>query len=359
MLVVVISSIFALLLTYFESVGLMRRGMLYGFILVSILGAIHYDYGNDYMVYYDNYRTIVSMPLDLETLFAEDFIVEPGWALLCYLFEPIGGFFMMVAVLTIVQNVIIYKFIRSQVERKWWPMAVFIFLFNTSFYLMSFSMLRQWFVMCVFLSLFPLINEKKIIIPLIVTILCAFVHESAIVLILMVFIGYLKISRKILAPLLLLFFILAFVLEGLVENILELVSLLMTADDYVSIYGDTGVTFTLGNIILFLPFFVYIYYIFSSRDSEEKNRLLVIIASMGFLVIPFRQEISLFLRIGYYFDLFSMAAIPIAYKNINSLVRLPLLFIFIFYTLLYYFMFFNNPLWVNTYTEFNTIFSVI
>ena len=68
---------------------------------------------------------------------------------------------MMVAVLNVIQNVIYYKFIKANVERTWWPIAVFIYLFSTSFYLLNFSMMRQGLVIAIFLWMWKYIKNRK------------------------------------------------------------------------------------------------------------------------------------------------------------------------------------------------------
>ena len=107
---------------------------------------IHYDYGNDYMPYYNVYKQVTSYRFDLSGILAGDYFREPGWVLLCWFFKPIGGFFMMVAVLNLIENMLVYRTIKIYVEKKWWPLSVFIYLFSTSLYLLNFSMMRQKFI---------------------------------------------------------------------------------------------------------------------------------------------------------------------------------------------------------------------
>lgn len=112
------------------------------------------------MSYYDIYKHVTAYQFDLSGIAAGDYFIEPGWVLLCWLFKHIGGFFKMVAVLNLIQNMLVYRTIKNYVEKKWWPLTVFIYLFSTSFYLLNFSMMRQGFVVCVFLGLWQLIKEK-------------------------------------------------------------------------------------------------------------------------------------------------------------------------------------------------------
>ena len=65
MYIVIFFSILVLFLTYLDSRGKMKGGMKVGFVLVAILGAIHYDYGNDYISYLGDYEEITSYSFDL------------------------------------------------------------------------------------------------------------------------------------------------------------------------------------------------------------------------------------------------------------------------------------------------------
>ena len=89
MLIVTAISVLTLILTYLESRRYLKDGMKLGFILISILGIIHYDYGNDYMSYYDIYKSIVNVPFNLSNLIGGYIYKEPGWALINYAFKPI------------------------------------------------------------------------------------------------------------------------------------------------------------------------------------------------------------------------------------------------------------------------------
>jgi hypothetical protein len=52
MYVLLFFSLFTILLTHLESKGQLKNGMAIGFVIMTILAVIRYDYGNDYMNYY-------------------------------------------------------------------------------------------------------------------------------------------------------------------------------------------------------------------------------------------------------------------------------------------------------------------
>ena len=71
MSIVIFTSFIALILTILESKKIMLNGMKWGFVLVTFLGCVHYDYGNDYMSYVDIYNEITRYPFDFEDIFLD------------------------------------------------------------------------------------------------------------------------------------------------------------------------------------------------------------------------------------------------------------------------------------------------
>lgn len=361
MFVVIITSVIALFLTFLESNGKTPDGMKWGFVLVTILGAIHYDYGNDYMSYYQFYRDCQSIPFNFKDIIEGNVSREPGWALLNYAFRYLGGFFSLVAVLTIVQNIVIYRFIRNEVSKEWYPLAVFIYLFTTSYYLMSFSMMRQWFVVCVFLGMWPLIKQKKWWIPLIVLYLCHFVHSSAIIMSPFAFWGFMPMRNSKLYSLLFSGLIIALWISGnWVDSLLESVMIYTETDYYVEKYKETeGKAFTIGIglLIQFLPLIVGIYYLFKAGIQYEDKKRLVSISLLGSAITPLISILPIIGRMGLYFSAFGIATISITYSFIkNKPLRIALLGLLILIKTYDYIIFFSNPIWILKYSTFHTIF---
>lgn len=362
MLIVIACSLVCLLLTYLESIGKMNNGMKWGFIIITILGCIHYNYGNDYMSYYYIYDNITTTPFSLEAVFNREVYKDPGWSLLCYFFKPFGGFFTMVAVLNIVQNYCVYRFVRNYVPDNWWPLSLFIYLFTTSFYLMSFSMMRQSFVMFISLSLWPLIRDKKILVALPLLFILSFIHQSAIILIPFAFLGFIpfKFSR-IYGVVLVISFILLWTNTDLLSRIIDRVSTVDEIDSFFKIYDTNRNRFdaSIGYFITQIPFVVILLYLFYQQGSREEVMLLFF-ASLGCLIMPFNQLIPLVGRVGLYFSSFSIAAIPIAYSYLENVgVRYAFLFPYILIQIYSYVQFFCTSGWYAHYGSFHTIFEVL
>lgn len=365
MYIVILISLVAILFTYMETKGEMCNGMRNGFILVTILGAIHYDYGNDYMAYYDVYRSIANSSLSVFDIIKGDIGVygEPGWHLLNYLFKYVGGFFVMVAVLNIIQNVIFYRFIKDNVEETWRPLAVFVYLCSTSLYLMNFSMMRQGLAAAIFLSLWPLIKERKIIPVIIILYLTSFIHSSAQFLIPFAFWGYIPFKRnKLISIILGLLFLTIWFSSDFITDVLNRMMALEAFEGYVDTYGDTKNTNTLGIgfVLHTLPFFVALYYLYTNAEEDIQKNSLCTLGIIGILLVPFCLVILMLGRFSVYFGVYSLAAIPICYSGFsNRLYRLVFVGLYVLIVFYDYLIFFSNPVWVKHFTDFHTIFGVI
>ena len=363
MFVVVFCSLIALLLTVLESKGGLKHGMLTGFILVTILGAIHYDYGNDYMSYKDIFKQVTSYSFNMKAILAKEYYHDPGWVVLCYLFKPCGGFFTMVAVLNIIQNTIVYNFIKTNLNKRLWPFAVFVYLFVTSFYLMSFSMMRQMFVMVVFLGTWKFIIKREWWIPLIVIYLCSFVHGSALILIPFAFWGFIPLNNAKYLGVVYVILLAVFWLFGNTLN--NLFQFAMTMDDVFSGYVDTYenndsvLKLGFGFIINMIPFVLSIIFLFSKGNTDQEKSL-VALAAISFLITPFSQIIQLVGRLGSYFGIFSIVSIPLIYNNIKKKrIRNVLILLYLFISLYDYYLFFTDSVFEKKYSIFHTIFTQV
>lgn len=364
MYIVVFTSFIALLLTFLEYKKIMPNGMRWGFVLVTFLGCIHYDYGNDYMAYMNDYKIDTKYSFDLIGVVTDEYIKEPGWVLLSYLFKPIGGFFMMVAALNIFQNVIVYKTIKKYVEKSWWPMAVFIYLFSTCLYLLNFSMMRQGLVVCVFLWSWQWIVEKKWVKTVLVLLICVNIHKSAFFLLPFAFLGFIPMKNgKFLVLSIIVVFASLWMMSSLMSDILLSLMVIEEVADYAMKYGDSTEveTFGMGYVFGLIPFFLALRYLFFDKSEDGQGRKpLVALSVAPFLIDPFSSVIPLISRVSYYFIAYQILAFPVIYKYVNHyLLRYIFLFIYVLLILYTYLSFFSSPVWIGRYTVFKTIFSQI
>lgn len=365
MFVVVFCSLIALLLTVLESKGGLKHGMLTGFILVTILGAIHYDYGNDYMSYYGIYKKCTSYTFNLGRILEDGKVdgVEPGWLLLNWLFKPIGGFFTMVAVLNIIQNSIVYYFIRNNVSKSWWPISISVYLFNTSFFLLTFSMMRQEFVVIAFLGLWPLIRNRMWYLAVPIIYILSYIHTSALILLPFAFWGFLPMKQaKFIGILYVAVFVILWFSQDSVNSILVMSMNNEDLANYIEGYGESknALTYGIGYVINLIPLFLGLDYLMKqkTKDDELDKKNLVALALFSFLLAPFSAVIQLIERISIYFGVYAIGSIPIVYGAVtNKILRRSLVSLYLFMLMYNYINFFGSDTWIKKYSTFHTIFS--
>lgn len=363
MYIVIFCSLLALLFTYLESTGKMKHGMALGVSLVTFLGMIHYDYGNDYMSYYNLFHHITSLNFDIDTILSKDYYRDPGWVLLCFLFKHLGGFFVMVATLNIIQNIIVYHFIKNNVELAWRPFAIFIYLFVTSYYLMSFSMMRQFFVAIIFLWTWKYIVHRKWLIASIIIYLSSFVHGSGIVLLPFAFWGFIPMNKsKYFGIGYAILLIILWVFNSKLNDIfLYSISLDDSFSEYANRYdsSETKLKLGLGFVINMIPFILSIRFLLSkNKKYTYQMKSLVALGAIAFLIEPFAQVIRLITRICIYFGIFSIASLPLIYDNINNrIIRLIFISLYILITIYNYYLFFHTGVYAEHYSVFKTIFN--
>lgn len=365
MYVVIFSSLIALFLTYLESKSRLNNGMKYGFILVTVIAMIHYNYGNDYESYHNAYNLIVSTPFDITNIMEGGVYREPGWALLCYLFSQLGGFFVMVAVLNVIQNIIYYKAIKKYVPKNLWFFSVFIYLFTINFYVMNFSMMRQGLTVAVFLAIWPLIREKKFWITIPIIFALSFIHSSAKILYPFAFVGFLPQNRKTTVTITLVLITIWFLLltnGQLVQMLFEQMigldeSFENMADRYEVSNGAGG--FGIGAMIYLTPFLAVVYFLLKDKTQSEEIRLMAILSLIHVVIAPFNNIIHIIGRIAIYFNTFSIICYPIVYSSIsNKIIRYALTALFAFIIVYDYYLFFFDAGW-EPFKEFHTIFEVL
>lgn len=356
--VVVFVSILAVLLAYFAGKGSMKRGLDLSFLVLTAIGAIHYNYGSDYNVYVQ----LFSVFSEDTSAFKDIVFRDPGWVLLNRICKPIG-FFGLLILVNVVMNLIYYWFIKKHVPAKMWWLAVAIYVFSTSFYLMNFSMLRQGLAISLFLLAVPLIIDKKIFPSLLVVLVASTIHSSAIILLPFVFWGLLpqKFGKLLVAVYVILFALFLFG-GSIVEQWLNLFLSSSEKFEEFANYNKTGISFGLGFMADMVTFIVYLSSINSVNFSRE-DKLLISLTSIGSVLIPFQQIYLIAGRVSWYFGVLSILAIPMCYDNLKSSKGKPIanIYLSLFFTLLVirYYLFFHTGAFVSSFNKpFEMIFSV-
>lgn len=364
MYVVILTTLFALTFSYLASKNRVKYGLDIAFLAVTFIQAIHYKYGNDYLGYYDDYRMITSNTFNWDDLLAGNFWKEPGWALINFFFARYGGFYMMVAVLSVVYNFIYYKLIRTFLPRNLWLFGVFVYLFSCyDLYLINMSMMRQGLSIALFAYSFQFIIRKDIIRSAILVFIAYSIHSSAVILIPFVFIGFLNVERgKLIVFTFLALFFIFFISTQVMSSLMDQLRVIALFETYSHDYIETGDTdsFGFGFMLRLIPFFVYMYVLaYKNKKLENYQKYAIILAASNFLVEPFASLGVMVVRMGYYFNAISIIAIPVAFSVLDKKFKIILLQLYMVLMIYMYYSFFDSSAYAKYYRDFHSIFEII
>ena len=367
MLVVVSISFIAILFTFLDSRGILKNGMWFGFVLITVLGCIHYNYGNDYIGYHELFDEITSRPLQYDDLLDSSNSHDPGWVVLNHLFKHLGGFFMMVFVLNIFQNVIYFRFIKENVEKKKWAFAIMIYLLSGSLYIINFSMMRQGLAIALFVWSWKYIKERRMIPTLIILFVASTIHHSAQILLPFVLFAIIPINNKIVAVTFISLFFALYLSSSFLSNVFSSFNDMeqMRSNQYLEYYSrdsnsDDRYAIGLGFLVNLIPFVVAMWALFRKEAvMDGPHKLLISLSMISFLIAPFGQKLAIIGRYSMYFDALKIAAVPYIYSLLPKKLCQVLTAVFILMLLYGYYSFFHSPVWIKDYSTFHTIFSVI
>lgn len=136
--------------------------MFLAFVLLTAFLSLGYYWGNDVAKYEERFEYYSNSGIALFDFSQYGFIAlkEFGFVFINLLCKPIG-FWGMRAVLFILENAILYYFIVKHVDRKWYWLAVFIYVFNPNFWVLSSSMMRQWLAICIVVLATDFLSRNK------------------------------------------------------------------------------------------------------------------------------------------------------------------------------------------------------
>lgn len=352
MITVVLLNIVVVFFAYLESRKIFEHGLKVSFFFIFIFLAIRYNYGNDYSNY--EYGFNDANKFALLSIFDKNLQFEPGWILLCRLFQPVG-FAGLVAVLALFEIIVYYYLIKKYVPRSYYWLAVFLYVFNVGLMLVHLSAMRQAIAIGIFILSFEYLFNKKIIKYCLCIGFAAFFHTSAILMLPFFLIMYFdwKINRWVAA----IFFALFVALFLFGDSLFPLISKLIngTFEKY-EVYQDnsklsSGVGLVVNGTLLI---FVLNY----ARFVQRRNAIFFKMVAFFFLFLPMGLILIIIQRVSMYL---TPAIIPV-YPMILILIKKPFVrymlgMLIILFTLYNFIQFFNSDIWRDAYKTYQTIFS--
>lgn len=345
-----------------------KLGLKFAFALITIFLAIRYQWGNDYPSYLNQFNILKGYSNNIfdftenEGLYGS---VETGWIVLNRFFGAIGvGFFGMVAILTVFENLCVYNLIRKHVKEKYYWVALFFLVLGSSMCMYA-SMMRQYLAMCFFLIFVDLMIEKRVKLywlwAIVIILLGTTIHRSCWAVFITIPFFYLHIDflrwRTWIYVIGIIYVIWMILGEKIVA--VNLPILLENYDEfsYYQVYLENSGSsneLRLGFLYKYVIFVVWLV-LLPEIDREKQPFVFIILFSYFFDVLIGIAPIAL--RLTYYFSMLTLITWPIMFSlSKNKPVLQIVVALQMAVSLKSFFSFFNYYVWVDACKEYHTIF---
>lgn len=274
--------------------------------LLFLFAGLRYYVGIDYPVYMEGYNHTFSRALQH---------MEPIWQwlrllLLHFEIAPAGWFMLTSAAIVIIS----IEAFRKQSYNLAIALLAFVLIYKL--YFESFNMVRQSLAMAIVLFAYPALRERKYWKALAILLLAFCFHESAIVLLLLLPLCYVRYPRWFIAVLLLLsYFVFPVIMKPVMGAVQPVLSLVLPLDmSYLSMMGSSGVTFT--GVTFAVETLIAFYWLFRKKDLLKQDESLLPYINSFFLAIIITNTFANIFQVGNRFMYYFLMCYPILLSNV-------------------------------------------
>ena len=352
MVATILLGLFTVLFAYLAKYKNTKWGLKVSFSLIFIFLALRYNFGNDYKSYLKAFIDINKyIQFDV---FDKSNEFEVGWTILYRIFRPLG-FFVMIAVLALINCLIYYRLIKKYVPVNYYWLAVFIYIFSPGFMLIHASAMRQSLAILLFLFSIDYIYNKNTIRYFICIGLASLIHTSALILLPFYLLGFINRKINITGGIILISIFISLFLFGKSINPVLNQFIAIYFEKYQIYQTALNLGTGLGVLYLSILFLLILYY---DRFQNKESALVFKIAIISFTFIPLSLLISLIGRVGMYFAPATILVYPIILMNLKKTIyKTIFLTIFIFMTGYGFYTFFSDEGWKVAFGTYQTILS--
>lgn len=332
--------------------------LLLAFFVLTLFLSLGYYWGNDVTIYETWFDGFEKSGIPWWNFSQYDSFSQKEYGFVCInlILKPLG-FWGMRAVLFFIENAIVYYFIKTHVNKKWYWLAVFIYVFNPNFWVLSSSMMRQWLAVCIVLLSVMCLEKGKILRYFLLILLAFSIHFSAIVSLAFLPMSLLQKKNSIQSFFILITSLIFFwILSPL---FIDYVVLFLKAEDlHQLVYMDTQGGIGISSISFMI---IYTFNLYYSIHAKQQQNLPCWIVMLAALVIPLLSYGEMISRIGFYFSIFTLAAFPLFMENpkVKKPTKIVVISFVILYDIYMFFLFFNSPTWIKSYGTYETLIGKI
>ena len=303
------------------------------FFILFLFLALRYDYGNDYMSYYNNY-------IDINNGL-------PAWGHTNILYKYLNlltpNFEVFIAIISLLYIITIYYLVKRNLNINDYWFSIILLLLNPYLFLVHLSSIRQTIAICIFIFAVDFAIKRKPLLYFLLILAATGFHSSAIILMPIYFIAN---SKKINKKLILLIYatIIILVATPIFETIIHFVLNKLSLNTLYQHYFEQGLQNSL-RATLIASIFLFII-ILNINKLEGKDLIYGKLSLIAAIISILTYKLSMMTRVGMYFDVFFIITLPQILKIVEKKVNKQILFIIIISIyFLKYISFFNNPLW--------------
>lgn len=300
------------------------------FMLIFFFLALRYNFGNDYMAYFNIHESLHSTTK------------SPAGSSLFYKYLNLSlpSFFQVIAVISAIYAAVFYLFITRNLNRSQYWLGVLILLLNPYLFLIHSSALRQTLAICFFIIAAHFAKKRNAVLYFSFVLAAFGFHTSAIILLPFYFIlteKKINVAYIFIGLTIILFLLFSSLFDYAMSEFLKLFP------GY-AIYYENAVQSSLRSFSLSLFFFIFILININKLDGDK-----IVFAKLGLISAAlslFTIKFAMISRFGMYFDVFLIVALPCLLSTIKSLpLRWLCLYFIVLIYMLRYVSFFNTPLW--------------
>lgn len=335
-----------------------ERALAVSFLVLFSYLALRYNFGNDYRSYEDAFVDINK--LSSVDYFGSDISFEPGWVFLCRIFEPFG-FYALVGVLAFLSCVVYWLFFLAYVPRSFYWLGFYLYTVLPENMLTQLSAMRQAVAIGLVVLAVDFLVKRKPVGYFVLVACAALFHFSAAIAFLLYFVGRdFKLNRLVAIGLFVLYVALFFYADAVVGSLLQSLSFVegSTAVERYAGYEDKG---SLGSGVGLAYYSMYMLSLLLAHNSlDVRGKVVVRLALLGVCLVPLVVSMAMLGRIALYLNIFSIAAIPLVAICIkDSAIRYAYVGVHVVFSARIFIAFFDDPIFVNSYSSYTTIFSAL
>jgi len=344
-------------------IGVLKSGLRLSFMFIFLFLALRYDFGNDYMGYFQGF-------LSLESISDEDFYFKGndyGWLYLNFIFKVVFGdfgFHLMLASIAAFTLYVLYRFTVRYIPPNYHVLAMLLFLLEPNNILVLSSAMRQSIAVGIFLLSFDYLVERKYVYYTLGILLASLFHSSAIVFVGLILLNI--VNWKIYLPYVIIGVLVLFALLNDLSGVFSQINVLLESQESVyTVY--TNQDFEEQSLGLGFVFIVLLYFAILVINRKENGLVLNTINKMTIVMLLLTimaLSLQIATRLGFYAFPIIVAAICLALLRLRTIgngalsaIEGPAVFVIILFFGYLNYEFWKSEVYSPFFMDYKTIFS--